>query len=119
MVTYDDEDAKLELPLLIHSSSVNKTALTYIYASFIEATYYNEYDINILKEMIPTLETAQYNTQKSNIDYIYTKLTSFRNNYFFVSVISDKPDDIFIIASIPLYNKNNQNYYEYYPNSYH
>ena len=120
MVTFDDEDTKLELSLLIYSSSVNKTAITYIYASFIEATYYDEYDANIIKEMIPTLETAQYNKEISNIDYIYTKLTSLGNNkyYLFVSVITNKPDDIFIITSIPLYDKIGPNYYEYYPNSY-
>ena len=54
MITYDEEDVKLNTPLFVYASSVNQSAVTYIYANFIDKNYYDEYDTEALKTNIPT-----------------------------------------------------------------
>ena len=64
MVTYDDEDVSLGLPLIVHANSLNQTAATVTLASFIERKYYDEYNFDYLKTNTPTEQTAQYSTIK-------------------------------------------------------
>ncbi len=120
MITYDTEDVKLDLPLLVHASSVNNSATTYSYADFIESEYYDEYDAVNLMKNIPTDQTAKINTRTSDKDYIYTRLnqgkTDGKKYYLFVNVISDKTDDIMIITSLPMYNVIDPQNYQFYPN---
>ena len=118
MVTYDDEDVKLEMPLIVHAASVNQSAVTHSHASFIDAQYYDEYDVEKLRSLTPTLETSQYSTQRADTTYIYTKLVKEdRKKYFFVNVISDKPDDLFILTSLPMYNELSAGkYFQFFPN---
>ena len=116
MVAYDEEDVELEMPLLIHGGSVNQSALIYVHGSYIERSYYDEYDVSTLRTRIPTLETAEYSTEKDDKDYIYTNLKEGPEKYFFVNVISDIEDDIFILTSIPTYNIINKDNYQFYPN---
>ena len=116
MVIYDEEDVENEMDLIIHGSSVNQSAITYVHANFIERIYYDEYDVNSLRTKTPTLETAEYSTQKNDKDYIYTNLKLGSKKYFFVNVITDKEDDIFIFTSIPTYNVINKDNYQFYPN---
>ena len=117
MVTYDDEDVLLNMPLLVHSASVNQSAVTHIYASFVERKYFDEYDYQSLRSNIPTSQSAQYSTQDSGVDYISTTLVSGRTKYyFFVNVISNLPDDIKIITSIPMYDSTSSTVYKFYPN---
>ena len=117
MITFEDEDI-FEVPLLVHATSINQSAITHIYASFIERKYYDECDNDSLRKMIPTSETSQYSTNKTDREYIYTKLTHSVKNYLFVNVISDKPDNILLLTSMPLYNVMDSKNYEFYPNSF-
>ena len=114
MITYDEEDVKLNIPLYVHASSVNQSALTYIYANFIEKNYYDEYNTEALKTYFPTKENAEYSTEKDNKDYIYTNLNS-SNKYLFVNVISDKDDEIFILTSKRILPSRFFDYYLIYP----
>ena len=70
--------------------------------------------------MTPTSETAQYSTQRDDTDYIYTTLrgspSGQQKYYFYVNVITDKEDDIFILTSMPMFNELSQNDIEFYPN---
>ena len=119
MVIYDDEDEKLEMPLIVHASSTNQTAVTYTYANNIERQYYDEYNIDTLRKSIPTFETATYSTQRDDVDYIYSKLEPLENNkhyYLFVNVITDHQDDVFILTSMPMYNFKGEKNIEFYPN---
>ena len=122
MIIYDDEDVKLEMPLIVHAASVNQTATTHTHASFIERQYYDEYDYFTLRKSIPTFETATYSTQRDDVDYIYSKLKPFdpkeekKHHYLFVNVISNKQDDIFLLTSMPMYNFKGENNIEFYPN---
>ena len=117
MVTYDDEDVNLFMPLLIHASSVNQSAVTHFYGSFVERKIYDELDLKALKSQIPTSQSAQYNTMKSGVDYIYTKLVPGRiKYYFFVNAISNLDDEIMIVTSLPMYNVVSDSDYEFYPN---
>ena len=52
MVTYDDEDEREGLPLIIHAASVNQSAVTNIYGSFLVRDYYDQFDITNLKKNI-------------------------------------------------------------------
>ena len=118
MITYDEEDIKLNMPLLVHAASVNQTAITHTHASFIESNYYDEFEVSTLRARTPTLETSDFSTQRSGQDYIYTRLGSddLKRRYLYVNVISDKEDDIFILTSIPMYNEVSQFNKEFYPN---
>ena len=118
MIKYDKEDALLKVPLLIHSVSTNKKALTYIYADFIEGKYYDEYDINYLEEKIPDSKTSQYNSNKMDEDFIYIELNENNAKYYlFVSIISNILDDIMIITYLPPnYLMNYSSYLELNPN---
>ena len=124
MIIYDDEDVKLEMPLIVHAASVNQSAVTYTHANFIERQYYDEYDIDTLRKSIPTFETATYSTQRDDVDYIYSKLKPVdltgeedkKHYYLYVNVITDKQDDVFILTSMPMYNFKGENNIEFYPN---
>ena len=116
MILYDEEDVNLDMPLLIHAASTNQSALTYVHGSFIDREIYDEYQVNNLRAKTPTLETADYSTQKSGKDYIYLKLKQGSKKYFFVNVISDKEDDIFILTSMPMYNERGKDDLQFFPN---
>ena len=118
MITYDEEDIKLDMPLLVHAASVNQSAITHSHASFIERNYYDEFEVTTLRARTPTFETSEYSTQRSGQDYIYVHLGSqnSKKGYFYVNVISDKEDDIFILTTIPMYNELSKNNKEFYPN---
>lgn len=120
MVTYDDEDVELGMPLIVHASSLNQSAITYTYANFIERKIYDEFDQKALIKNTPTQQTSTFSTFKSNTDYIYTTLSKDQSGdkkyYLFVNVISDKMDNIMIITSLPMYNVISSSDYEFYPN---
>ena len=120
MVTYDDEDVALKLPLLVHANSLNQTAVTYIFASFIEREYYDEYNYEYLKANTPTEQTAQMSTMVSNIAYIYTDLDPSKignkKYYLYVNVITDIRGPLMILTSMPMFNVLDPKNYEFYPN---
>ena len=120
MVTFDDEDVWLEMPLLVYAQSLNHSAITNTYASFIEREYYDEFDKDTLRSRIPTSETAKYSTLRDGTDYIYTTLSpeaaGENKYYFYVSVIADREYDIMILTSMPMYNVISPMDHEFYPN---
>ena len=117
MVTYDDEDVNLNMPLLVHAASMNQSAVTNIFATFVERKFYDERDYQYLRANIPTSQSAQYSTIDSGVDYISTTLVSGRSNYyFFVNVITDLPWDVKILTSLPMYDAVNANNTLFYPN---
>jgi len=120
MVTFDDEDVYLEMPLLVYGQSLNHSAITNTYASFIEREYYDEFNTDTLKSRIPTSETAKYSTMKDGTDYIYTTLSAEMAGedkyYFFVSVVADREYDIMILTSMPMYNVISPVDHEFFPN---
>ena len=117
MIVYEDEDVKLGKHLLIHTTSVNQTALTYTYGRYIQREYYDDYDIDNLKQLMPNLNTSEFNTQTDYNNYIYTSLSLDKslNNYFYVNVITDKKDDIYILSSMIMFNIT-ESELVYYPN---
>ena len=119
MITYDDKDVEKDIPLLFHAASVNQSTVTNFYGNFIEREYYDEYDVENLRRMIPTPENAQFNSEKESKEYFYTNLrqSESKKYYLFINVISDKEDDIFILTSMPEYNINGNGFFEFYPNS--
>ncbi len=120
MVTYDDVDVDLEMPILIYGSSMNYSAITNTYASFVERDLYDTFDIENLRKSIPTAETAKYGTSKDNTEFIYTTLdpeaSKEESYYLFVSVVADLEDDIMLLTSMPMFNKITEKKFEFYPN---
>ena len=120
MITFDDEDVFLEMPLLVYGQSLNHSAITHTYASFIERDYYDKFDVNALRSNIPTSETAKYNTLRDDVEYIYTTLNpedaGDKKYYLYVSVVADREYDIMIMTSLPMYNVISPTDHEFYPN---
>jgi len=120
MITYDNEDVDLEMPILLYGKSLNHSAITNTYASFVERELYDTFELEELRKVIPTSETAKYNTAKDNTEFIYTVLdpeASKDNDYYlFVSVTTDIEGDIMLLTSMPMYNKITEKKFEFYPN---
>ena len=119
MVTYDDEDVDLEMPILIYGKSLNHSAITKTYASFVERELYDTFNLDELRKSIPTSETAKYNTAKDNTEFIYTVLdpdeAKEEQYYLFVSVTADIEGEIMLLTSMPMYNKITEKKFEFYP----
>ena len=115
VVTYDNEDVNLRTPLLVHGSSLNHGALSYMYANFIDKSIYDEFNRNQLINQIPTYETADLNSKEEGVDYIYVR-TLKKEKYMFINIMTDKPEPIMIITSMPVYNYISFNLFEFYPN---
>lgn len=116
MVKYDDIDVNMNTPLLAYSGSINHGALNYIYGKFIDRNIFDDYSKSELYSNIPTYETAELNSKKDGVEYIYiSKL--IKGKYMYINVITDKPDTIMIVTSMPVYNYISFDYFEFYPNS--
>ena len=115
VVTYDDEDVNMFTPLFAYGMSVNNGAITYIYGNYIERMFFDEYLIKELKNRIPTYQTCELNSREEGVDYIYTSGLK-KGNYMFLNVISDKPDPISLITSMPVFNFFSYDLVEFSPN---
>ena len=116
MITYN-YDSSIKSPLYIYGYPTRPSSYVNLYGSFIEANIYNEYDINKLKQLIPTEHNAEYNTYNLDTNYIYIKNLKI-NHYFFVNFYSNMPGDIILINSLPLFNLLDKSKSELYPSAY-
>ena len=117
VVIYDDDDVDLSTPIFAYSHSTSKSAESYIYGDFIDRKLYNEYQTNELRKVIPTFETASLNGRKDGVDYLYVNELQ-ENKYLFINVITDEPEDVMIVTSMPVYNYLAYDLFEYNPNPY-
>ena len=115
VVTYDDDDVNLFTPLLAYAESINHRALSYIYGNYIDRDIYDQYDINTLTSRIPTSQTSDLNSRADGVDYLYTDLL-VKGKYVFISVMTDRPDPLMIITSMPIFNYVTYDLFEFYPN---
>ena len=115
VVIYDDGDVDMFTPLLAYAMSVNNGAITYIYGNYIERKFYDEYLTSDLKNRIPTFQTCELNSREDGVDYIYTSGLK-KGNYMFINVISDKPDPISLMTSMPVFNYIAYDFFEFNPN---
>ena len=114
MVTYDNDDTIIYTPFFGHASSVDVSAITYMYASFIDRKLYDELDYNGLTGVIPTLQTATYNSKEDGVDYIFINNLD-RTKYLFLNVMTRSPQDIMLLANMPLFNFISHDLFEFYP----
>ena len=112
MVTYDLDDNLT--PFFGHAYSVDISAMTYMYANFVERKLYDELDDSGLQKLIPTQETAMLNSKSDGVDYIYTRNLDIQS-YLFINVITDSPEDIIFLPNMPLYNYISYDMFEFYP----
>ena len=115
MVTYDDEDANLRTPLLAYAESVNNGALTFIYGNYIDREIYDKYMTSDLQSNIPTYQTCELNSRDDGVNYIYVR-SLIKGKYMFINVITDQPDTIMIVTSMPVLNYITYDLFEYNPN---
>ena len=115
VVTYDNEDVNNLTPLLAYGSSINQGAINYMYANFIDRKIYDEYIKTELNSHIPTDQTADLNSRKEGVNYIYLKSLE-KDKYVFINVITDKADPIMILTSMPIFNYITYDFFECYPN---
>ena len=116
MVTYDDEDVTMFTPLLAYSESINSGAITSIYGNYIERDLYDTYKTSELQSKIPTFQTSELNSRANGVSYIYTSSLQ-KGMYVFINVITDKPDTVMVVTSMPVYNYVTYDLFEFYPNS--
>ena len=115
MVIYDDEDVDLSTPIIAYGASTSNGATNYMYGDFIDRNLFDEYKTSDLRKVIPTFETSTINSRKEGVDYIY--MTNLEEEkYLFISVITDEPDDIMFVTSMPVYNYLAYDLFEFSPN---
>ena len=114
MVTYDSDDTISATPFFGHASSVDIAGITNMFGNFVDRNLYDELDYSGLKGLIPTQETATYNSRDDGVDYIYIKNLD-TSKYLFINVISDSSEDIIFLPNMPLYNFISYGLFEFYP----
>ena len=115
MIIYDDEDVDLSTPILAYSESTSKGATCFMYADFVDRKIYDEYQESELTKVIPTHETASLNARADGVDYIYVSKLE-EQKYLFINVVTDEPEDLMIVTSMPVYNYLSYDLFEYNPN---
>ena len=113
MITYNSQDVGQKMDLLVYSASTNLGAEFEMYASFIPAKLFNEYNITELEKKIPNSGNAEFDSTKDDLNYLYIKLNENRQDqYLYVNIKVDTLDDVMMIASINSYEiLNNVQYY--------
>ena len=84
--------------LIVYAKSQSPSARVNMFANFTEVELYNSYNVQELKKIIPTETNSLYNTKRDLNKFIFLSYGNFDSNAF-VSVISDKPDDIELYTS--------------------
>ena len=114
MVTYDNDDSIQYTPFFGHASSVDASSLADMYANFVDRKLFDELDDTGLTAVIPTFETATYNSKEEGVDYIYINNLD-PTKYLFINVIVDSPEDVMLLPNMPLYNFISHDIFEFYP----
>ena len=115
VVTYDNEDVNMFTPLLAYGSSLNNGALSYIFANFIDRNIYDEYIRKDLINNIPTYQNAILNSKEEGVDYIFQS-NLLKDKYVFINIMTDRPEPIMLVTSMPVYNYIYYDLKEFYPN---
>ena len=102
MVTYGEIDFIYDL--MIYAKSQSSSASTYMYGDFIINTIYDNFEMDTLREKIPTEGKSRYDTKRDQIDFIFLTLSDLES-HFYVSVVSDKPDNIEFLTSFKTFDK--------------
>ena len=100
MIVYD-EGQEID-NIIAYGASNDKSATSYMYARYIDRTYYDQFKTEQLTTNLPTNDNAQYNSKTDGVDYIYTGRDPM-SKYLYVSVVTDKEADIMFISSLGTY----------------
>ena len=118
MVMYDTQETLQQADLLIHASSTNKGDTAQIYANHIYSNIYTQFNVDSLRGNIPSYTNSKYNSVINDANYFYIKLNyQLSDQYLFVNVITQTPDDIMLLASMNCYDiSENNTIITFYPN---
>ena len=116
IVPYLNKDVDSSTAFLAYSRSINNGALSYIYVNYIERYIYDQYIEIELKKNIPTQNYHNITSRNERLDYIYINSLYNRNKYLFINVVTNKPDPIMILTSMPVYNYYIHDLFKYSPN---
>ena len=89
--------------ILAYGGSNDKNATNYMYARFIDKTFYDEFVEDQLKLYIPTNENAEFNSRADGVDYIYTGKAE-EGRYLYVSIVTNRQEDIMFLSSLDSYD---------------
>jgi len=84
--------------LIVYAESQSPSAIVNMYANYIDNNIYNSYNVDQLIAKIPTESDAIYNTKRDLTKFIFLSYANSESNAY-ISVISDKPDDIELYSS--------------------
>ena len=102
MITYGDIDFIYDL--MIYARSQSSSSSTYMYGDFIANKIYDSFEKDSLLEKIPKDGKSRFNTKRDQIDFIFLTLSDI-DSHFYLSVISDKPDNIELLTSFKTFDK--------------
>ena len=118
MIIYDEQDILQNMDLLVYSKSNNKADTIEISANFISQNLYHEFNIEELRNNIPSYQNAQYDSIRDDFNYLYIKLNEEKKGkYLYVNIISYSSDDIMIVASINSYENIEKGKQLFYPSA--
>jgi len=92
------EDWQFLNDLVVYAKSQSPSAITNMYADYLENEIYDSYNVEKLKEKIPN-EDSEHSTKREKSNFIFLNYGDFKKNVF-VSVISDKKDNIELYTSM-------------------
>ena len=101
MIVYEESQSIQNV--LAYGASTDESATNYIYATFIDKTMYDSFKTTELQAKIPTTSNSDLNSEKDNVDYIFSK-TFDNTKYLYVSVVTDSADDIMFLSYLGDYN---------------
>ena len=108
MITYDDQDVAQKMDLLVYTASTNLGAKNEIFANFVYARLFNEYNVTELEKNIPSQGRCDYDSTRDDFTYLYIQLADrHKDQYLFVNIKVDTPDDVMMVASINSYDIEN------------
>ncbi|MBR3617360.1 MAG: hypothetical protein IKN46_01655, partial [Acholeplasmatales bacterium] len=84
--------------LIVYAKSQSPSAIVNMFANFVDVDTYDSYNLEKLIEKIPTEENALFNTKRDLTKFIFISYGDLDSNAY-LSVISDKPDDIELYTS--------------------
>ena len=86
-----------------------------MYARYIEKNIYDQYIVKELNNQIPRFLSSDFNSRTDGVDYIYISQLQ-KNKYIFINIMTNKPDPIMILTSMPTYDYLSNDIYKFYPN---
>ena len=102
VVRYDSSESIYNL--LIHPTFTDQSTDYELYAKFIPSNIYDLYQVDKLKELIPTNENSEFSTVKTKEDFLFIDLHYEKNKYIYVNVKTNKKTTVKLLTTFSTYD---------------